>query len=128
VWYEFFTGEQYAVTSISQSVTLAPGEYRLYSDRELPPFHVQATDVSPETEESTGISIFPNPASTKIRIQANEKVVDLQIFTIDGKRIKQLHPNQQTFELSIADLQNGLYLMRINSNQETKNSKFIKTN
>ena len=34
-WYEYFTGEEKAVTSTSTSITLNPGEYKLYSSVKL---------------------------------------------------------------------------------------------
>ncbi len=38
-WYEFFSNTTLDVTSPSQSLSLEPGEYRLYSDKELPEFN-----------------------------------------------------------------------------------------
>ena len=35
IWYEYFTGEEKSVTNISESLTLNPGEYKLYSTVKL---------------------------------------------------------------------------------------------
>jgi hypothetical protein len=51
------------VTNTASTFALNPGEYRLYSDKELPEFKDFATTVS----EDFGTSfpkIYPNPVST----------------------------------------------------------------
>ncbi|MDX1830379.1 MAG: alpha-amylase family glycosyl hydrolase, partial [Lutibacter sp.] len=35
VWYEYFTGQEKTVTDVNESLTLAPGEYKLYSTVKL---------------------------------------------------------------------------------------------
>ncbi|RXP63300.1 T9SS C-terminal target domain-containing protein [Lutibacter sp. HS1-25] len=86
-WYEYFTGEQKNVNSTSQTITLKPGEYKMYSTtRLLDPRGGTATDDSdndgvPDTEDlcpntmegikvnSTGCPIFTLP-STNFKIEA----------------------------------------------------------
>ncbi|RKD85143.1 alpha-amylase family glycosyl hydrolase [Mangrovibacterium diazotrophicum] len=127
-WYEFFTGETYAVSSTSQTITLAAGEYRLYSDQQLPAFKDLATDVEDQQIAASSVSVFPNPASTQLWVQADEKITELRIFTMDGKLIREVSPEQSTVDLNIANLQNGVYFLQINSGSKTTNSKFIKSN
>lgn len=127
-WYEFFTGAEYAVSSTTQAITLAAGEYRLYSDQQLPAFKDLATDVEDQQIAASSVSVFPNPASTQLWVQADEKITELRIFTMDGKLIREVSPEQSTVDLNIANLQNGVYFLQINSGSKTTNSKFIKSN
>ncbi|WP_205461712.1 alpha-amylase family glycosyl hydrolase [Mangrovibacterium lignilyticum] len=128
-WYEFFTGQSYEVTSGTQAISLAPGEYRLYSDQQLPAFKELATAVEdPLKQAEVSFNLFPNPASRQVRIACPEKITALQIFSLDGKMMMQLHPNQPTVDVALDHLQTGMYLIHFSTNSKTFETKFIKSN
>lgn len=126
-WYEFFTGNQLTVNATNLSLVLQPGEYRLYSDIQLPAFDDLATDVSDPIEQVEGIKLYPNPASSNIRIEAETKIEHLQIYSLDGRVVRQLQPKNTAVNVAISDLNEGMYLIQIRTSNGMTTEKFIKS-
>lgn len=74
--------------------------------------------------------LFLNPLTAFLSISnptTTELISDFAVIGLDGKIFKtqkQLNKNEAT--ISVADLPSGIYLCRINSNQNPQTSKFIK--
>lgn len=126
-WYEFFTGQEFTVGTTSQSITLAPGEYRLYSDQKLPAFNDLATDVEDPQQEVSELSVFPNPSSSRVFINCNSNIKNLQVFNLQGKLLKQSQPLKENVELDVSNLPTGIYLLQISNEKTTYQEKLIKT-
>ncbi len=126
-WYEFFTGQEYTVSAISQTITLEPGEYRLYSDQQLPAFDDLATDVEDHQQAVSELAVFPNPSSSLVYIKSNTEIENLQIFNLQGKLLKQSQPQKDMLEIDISNLPTGIYMLRISNGIQTYQEKLIKT-
>ncbi|MFV0375950.1 MAG: alpha-amylase family glycosyl hydrolase [Mangrovibacterium sp.] len=126
-WYEFFTGNQLTATSTSMSLTLQPGEYRLYSDVQLPAFGDSDPGTPDPEEQDETFKLYPNPASSTIRVETEEKIENLQIASLDGKILRLLKPGNTTIDVPIGDLSEGLYLIRVQTSAGITNRKFIKS-
>ncbi len=60
------------------------------------------------------LRIFPNPTYDKIHINSEFEIVAYQIITSDGKTIaEELINNQQQINLSLVDLNQGIYFVKI---------------
>ena len=70
------------------------------------------------------MSIYPNPASESITIQVDQENTQIpaMIYDMAGKLVKQLVANQQ---VSIGELPNGLYLVRVQTNNGITTKKLI---
>lgn len=66
-------------------------------------------------EQRASVSVFPNPASDKISINANEIITAIEIIDITGRTVKSIRMNELTdhADLNITDLKNGLYVCSI---------------
>lgn len=62
--------------------------------------------------EQTGIKIFPTVTRNNIFIQATGKKLQAELLTITGQRLQTIFINQQA-QLNMADLPNGIYLLRL---------------
>jgi photosystem II stability/assembly factor-like uncharacterized protein len=78
--------------------------------------------------ENQSVSIYPNPASQTIQIEAgNYDISNIEIFNLRGQKVFQqntplLHP------IDISKWGNGFYIVKLTStNGQTAQSKFIKT-
>src|SRR5690606_4370872 len=63
-WYEYYTGDTLVVEDILQHIDLLPGEYRLYTDVQLPPppmGYITTVGVAEAQHIDLGLKIFPNP-------------------------------------------------------------------
>ena len=74
------------------------------------------------------ISLYPNPASTILNIEnrSGEQIKSVSIYSITGAVVKQTNAGQSIESISVSDLQNGIYFIKIQAGNQVLNSKFIK--
>lgn len=74
---------------------------------------------------TTSIKIYPNPAKTKLNIVLDNGEIDIvRIYDIKGVEV--LTKNTDTHQIDIANLSNGIYFLKVYSNQKSNTLKFIK--
>jgi glycosidase len=62
-WYNYLTGETFSATGNSQSITLQPGEYRVYVNRNVTNPIITAAPALPTPASSFTAKVFPQPAA-----------------------------------------------------------------
>ncbi|WP_339917965.1 T9SS type A sorting domain-containing protein [Yeosuana marina] len=74
------------------------------------------------------VSVYPNPASSKLIIRTNTSVVTISIFDINGRLLtsKQLSNPQLEYQLNINYLSHGIYFLEVQSGKLKQIQKFIK--
>jgi len=93
------------------------------------------TDIT-ETEKSIALNVFPNPSTGDLNIDYNNAAGETEVWleNIEGKRIcTLLEKNMQTGEISIKwnsqnMIPNGIYILKIKSNEQIINKKIIFAN
>ena len=71
--------------------------------------------------------IFPNPAKDQLTISNVEAYSNIQILDITGKLVKQYATEQfNSITINVSDLQNGVYFVKLQSNEINKTIKFVK--
>jgi pullulanase/glycogen debranching enzyme len=124
-WYEFFGGANLNVTSTAATFTLTPGEYRLYSDIELPAFKDLATTVT-EDFSVPSLQIYPNPVSGNLHIDASEQIQKLELYTVDGKLLYQSSPNTNRANIDFTHSDKGIFILRIFAVNQLFTKKIVK--
>lgn len=124
-WYEFFSGTPLSVTDVNASILLKAGEYRLYSDKQLPAFKDLATTV-PEEISPSGMHFYPNPATENIVIESPEVIRAAELIAIDGKIVLRSAPHTPRLILELNQLKPGMYLLRVQTNRQVFTEKVIK--
>jgi Secretion system C-terminal sorting domain len=82
-----------------------------------------ATTTGTDTFTANTFSVYPNPATTVINIQAAEATQDqYAIYNILGSRVAQGNLTGTTTAINVANLQQGVYVIKTG----TQNLKFIK--
>jgi hypothetical protein len=80
--------------------------------------------------KETGISIYPNPASTILNIhqtQSTQSIKQLIITDILGNEVyKEILPSIVNYPLSIVNWNPGIYFYEIRSNNDISRDKFVK--
>lgn len=72
------------------------------------------------------IKIFPNPASgNEISIITNKAIV-VEVYDVLGKKIKTQKISQNQKKLNISELRNGIYILRLKSEDGSVSKKIIK--
>jgi glycosidase len=123
-WYEFFSGNTLSVSDVNSSILLKPGEYRLYSDVQLPAFKDLATSVSEEVK-SSGIKVYPNPATDQITIETTNPIRFIELTTMNGKTVQQIASNSTKLNFKLSQLKPGLYFLKVKTNNQTYVEKII---
>lgn len=72
------------------------------------------------------VQSFPNPASTHIDIHSNIAIKAIKIITLDGKLIKEESQiNQDRYRVSVDDIMQGLYVLKVETAQRVYSSKVL---
>ncbi|MCL2072977.1 MAG: T9SS type A sorting domain-containing protein [Marinilabiliaceae bacterium] len=84
-------------------------------------------DVSINRQQISDVNIYPNPVGDKLRIvQKTANKAKIEIFTLSGILLKSLEVNQQTTELDVSDLIQGVYLIKIINGETESVLRFVK--
>lgn len=85
-----------------------------------------------EVREATGIQevannstvIYPNPANNVINVNSTSNINGVEIYTIAGQKVANYTANGTQTAISVSNLSNGMYLMKINTENGTSVQKF----
>ena len=95
-WYNYMTGDSITVASVTASINLLPGEYRIYTSKKLPQppagyIRFSTTATKEFAEEVNEFMVFPNPTiSERIFIGYNLKnggTVQWSVFNAVGQQV-----------------------------------------
>jgi len=72
------------------------------------------------------INVYPNPAIDFINIDSETKINEIKIYNNIGQLVKKLKLNTSNkVNINVANLKNGIYLMKISSAEKTLFKKFV---
>ncbi|MBK7874105.1 MAG: serine hydrolase [Saprospiraceae bacterium] len=77
-------------------------------------------------DKTLSISVFPNPGQNWLQLQLSGSVEFLQasLFNLQGQQVKIWEGDQPT--LDVSELPNGIYLIKVRTNQGAKTLKWMK--
>jgi len=128
-YYEYFTGATLAVTSTSQTISLEPGELRIYTSTQetLPtvPTTFSYDDYVGLTpaNAATRNFVYPTITDQTIHISSEEQPQYVQVYSLRGDLVKLA---RHTTELNVSDLKSGMYLMVVTFGKTQEAFKFIR--
>lgn len=84
--------------------------------------------ITTNVTNANAISVYPNPASTNVTITGNDlSLTSIEMTDMNGRIVKtQNFEGVNESQISISDLAQGVYLMKIISNQGTVTKKLLK--
>ncbi|WP_276480724.1 alpha-amylase family glycosyl hydrolase [Paraflavitalea pollutisoli] len=88
-WYDYLTGQTINATGAAQSISLQPGEYHVYLNRNITNILTPVTDLDNQ-RKNTRLSIFPNPVSSNSTIEYELPLnteVTLSLLNISGQQL-----------------------------------------
>jgi hypothetical protein len=132
-WYEYFTGESYEVIDMSVEIPLEPGEYKLFTDVQLPVPQIH-TGFS-ENPVSTGtLKVFPNPGRdlTVEFYLETPGMVSVDVFDICGKHAGNIFTGRMDqgmqslrWSAGVTSLKPGVYLLRLTTGDATTTRRIV---
>ncbi len=118
-WYNFANdNEAVNITNTSESITLQPGEFKIFSSSQV--------TLSTDYEFLNSIvSLAPNPVKDEFKI--NTATTKVTIYDIVGKLVKEFRGDfSQNSSYNISDLSASIYIVKIEANLGTLTKKIIK--
>ncbi|MPL70095.1 hypothetical protein SDC9_15846 [bioreactor metagenome] len=70
--------------------------------------------------------VYPNPAIDYLCIETKEVVQRLEVYDALGKRVISKTPNQNNFSLDISNLEKGIYILKLQTNEGIGSYKIVK--
>ncbi|NQW37319.1 MAG: T9SS type A sorting domain-containing protein [Flavobacteriales bacterium] len=98
VWYEYYTGSTLNVTNTTATISLQPGEYRMYSSVLLnSPLAIEKVG----SPLNNALKVYPNPVKNGFNLSLDTKSVT--VYDISGRIVKQFKGHfskNKTFDVS----------------------------
>lgn len=123
-WHRYFVQDSVQFDVSSQSLTLAPGEYRLYSTRKFAQPDITTENSTLETASET-INFYPNPASEQITINGLKQPSEINIYSITGKLIYKSVSKSNSKQIPLTEFQPGIYILNVIQGSERISKKLI---
>lgn len=112
IWYNYFKGDSIDVTDVNMTIALAPGGYKLYSQKRLKGFTVR-TGIS-NNSFSAAIVSFPNPFSeTLVITNPITSQYQIKIFDLSGRLIYNTQSEFKEITIPSKNWDNGMYVLQI---------------
>jgi hypothetical protein len=136
-WYDYLSGQTIQATGNAQSVSLAPGEYHVYTNKNLGAVDTTTTPTTPPN--ALGLKIYPNPVAGSNSIVTYAlpaaATTSLVIYSIGGQRMGTLSLGSQPagqytlqagqWPFDPAGLPNGYYVLELISTAGTTHVPFL---
>jgi pullulanase/glycogen debranching enzyme len=127
-WYEYFTGDSLMVSGVNTPMSLAPGEYRLYTDVNIgvPEYYTNTSEPASEPV----LSVFPNPSDGHFTVELQLETaasIKAGLYDLRGQKVASLFrgelPAGQYSFANPAPLPAGMYFLRLHIKDEIKTVK-----
>ena len=108
------------VTSTTASMSLAPGEFKVYGNNPA-----TLSNVNPEIEFVSPINVYPNPAKSNFSL--SNKTLEVELYDVTGKQVKK-YTNEiiKTNLFEVSELNKGIYFIRLkNKSNQVEIRKLI---
>ncbi len=134
-WFDYLSSATITATGAAQSITLQPGEYHVYVNRNVVNAVVTAVgNVTPPSDGLTAI-VYPNPVTQNsiIDLQTPESGnVQIDLYNIEGQKISNIYSgflvkgkHDLFFNPGINKAASGSYFLMVQLNGKTKPVKIV---
>lgn len=135
-WYDYLNGSTLTATGTAQNITLQPGEFHIYLNRNLTNAVVTSTGGNPvPVGEKLEARVFPNPADgssvLELQIPKSGNVL-AEVTDLNGRRVllllsQQLVKGQHRMPAGekISKLPAGIYIINVRAGDKTKQVKLV---
>ena len=119
VWYDYLANSEIMVNKSDYTITLAPGEYRIFTS-----FPIVDPIEGVDVVEANNVRVYPTATENKIHIDMQDNsLADVTVFNIQGQLCGQF---SQTNEISMSSLPAGVYMLKVETSENTEMVRVIK--
>ena len=129
-WYDYLKGTAFSATGTSQSMTLQPGEYHLYLNR-----NVGNITVIDTTGNVLKLSVYPNPIDNTSIAELNlpeTGTIQLDLWNVQGQKVRTLLTgvmNKGKYPITLKDkinnLADGIYFLKAQTKNDSRMVKIL---
>lgn len=80
----------------------------------------------PENQVDKSVVLYPNPATNEVNIRCNSTIGLIELFDIQGRILQTVIENDNESQLDISKQSNGIYFIRVSTENGRKTEKVIK--
>ncbi len=134
-WFEYYSQSDINIQSTSQTFTLQPGEFRIYTSMYIDRKDYAVSSPAMEIDQNPlRVDIWPNPAASNLNIainNSNSEMVDIKVYDINGRFISTIHQGKlMPGENSISwvkpnGIGKGVYFVVIQTDSTRKTRRII---
>ncbi len=70
------------------------------------------------------VSVYPNPATSVLNVTADANIETVEVMNLMGQTIQSVNANDMNAQVDVANLSNGVYMLRIHTENGIVNKKF----
>jgi glycosidase len=134
-WYDYLDGSTITATGSAQNITLQPGEYHVYLNRNV--VNAVTTPVSNVTSSANSISakVYPNPADQTSVIQVSvpeNGYISIDMWNSLGQKISNVYTGFLTKGIHVMSIPSamkkyakGNYLLRVQAGNKSSSVQFV---
>jgi hypothetical protein len=125
-WFEFFNYDSLIISGNSQSLTLNPGEFRMYSTIKLQPNYFRLPKKETDNQNKTQSIAFPNPFDKFLNVNIDKDFGSLVIYDVIGHLIYHSEINYSA-TLNTEYIKPGVYFLQVKlQSGDFKTAKILK--
>ncbi len=79
-----------------------------------------------DTPSAPALSLYPNPAADRVHVESEEAVQRCDLYDMTGALVRRVTVDAKTFDLDVADLPAGAYLINIYTEHSRHAKHFVK--
>ena len=79
-----------------------------------------------EISKSVELSVFPNPVSEVLNINAEQEITLITIYDMTGRVVKTINSNTKSLTVSTTDLTPGTYMVKVDMGEKSEIIKILK--
>lgn len=87
-------------------------------------FTVYAAGTGIQEVANNSTVVYPNPANNVINVNSTSNINSVEVYTIAGQKVANYTANGTQAAISVSNLSNGMYLMKINTENGASVKKF----
>lgn len=76
------------------------------------------------SENDNNVSVYPNPANNVLNVNATSNISSVEVYTIAGQKVAGFTADGMQTVVNTSNLSNGMYIIKINTENGVVNQKF----
>jgi len=126
-WYNYWTGDSIVVTDVNQVINLQPGEYKLFTSKQLTKPMFVGIDEEVEVQQNK-LFLYPNPVTRNLTIAHGDNISEVVVYNLMGTVVfSGEYYRNNLIQIDTQDFSSGYYVVRVKlETGELISAKFVK--